>query len=101
MEKNEIIEKITAIVKELLKVLEGKSDHITKVRIPVNVDDYFSEKKAPFGCFIENVYLDKVEIMIPRSMISNYSNTVVDLYSKSYSELTKEDLAKLYESFHE
>ena len=98
MNTNEMIERIIAIVGELLKAIGGKHDHITSVRIPVKVDDYFPAIKASFGCFIENLYVDKLEIMIPRSPICSYWDTSTDLYSKSYFERTHEDLIKLHAS---
>ena len=98
MEREEKIKNIISKVEKYLKFMKEEVKCISGVKISVNLKLYFPRQNYSSRDYIYELYADHVLIMSPRiSHKKNLENgTRINSYKVMYSDLTKEDIDKLY-----
>ena len=99
MEKEEKIQKIISKVVHCLESLKGKYDCITGVEIPVDIKQYFPDKDNLYGSFIHELYAEHVILITLRTPRYGLVDTPVNLNEIKYSQLSDEDLEKLFKEW--
>ena len=96
MDKIEKLDAIKNRVKEMIDSMNGKYDHISEMNYEIqDFKTYFSHKHEKKNTYINNAFIDKIEI-VTYDTLMYIGPTLVDSYTLQYESLTERDLETFY-----